>query len=119
MELNTIGKKIKRSIIAYLKEIGQHRKIEETILIDSTAKAYELYLKYLEKAEYEMEFADDDCVLGLKLHALSGKQYVMYTTNLKTLGISAIQRAKLEIIEKEEVKPDSIFEKIANIKIEG
>jgi len=105
MELDKVGSKIKEGIIEYLKEIGEYHKVEEDILLDSTAVSYQLYDKYLIIAEQEML---EDVTLGLKLHALSQKHYVIYTTNLKSLGITAIQRKKLGFEVEEEVKDDSL-----------
>lgn len=115
MKLNEVGKSIKKGIIDYLKEIDEYRKVEEIILIDSTAKSYELYIKYQDLAEAEMNNDDDDeKLLALKYHALSSKQYVMYTTNLKTLGVSAIQRAKIKIVQEEDEDEDNILSVIKN-----
>lgn len=105
MELNETGNKIKADIITYLKEIKEYHEIEVGILLDSTAVSYQLYDKYLMIAEQEML---EDVILGLKLHALSQKHYVIYTTNLKSLGITAIQRKKLGFEVEEEVKEDSL-----------
>ena len=113
MTLNNIGKKQKRSIIAYLKEINEHHKLEETILIESTAIAYQMYVKYLDDAELLMQDPDSQ-ILGLKFHALSGKFYTTFVTNLKCLGISAIQRKKLQFTPEEAPQEDSILTKAAN-----
>jgi len=109
MELDGLGLKIKKDIITYLKEIKEYHEIEDKILLDSTAIAYQMYDKYLTAAEEEML---EDTILGLKLHALSQKYYVNYTTNLKSLGITAIQRKKLGYVEEDEVKEDSIIAQI-------
>jgi hypothetical protein len=111
MTLNTTGKRIQRQIIKYLKEINEYHKVEEGILIESTAMAYQMYDKYLNEAENLMQDPDSQ-ILGLKFHALSHKFYVNYTANLKTLGISAIQRKKLDFTPEEEPTEGSIFDKI-------
>jgi len=113
MTLNETGKKIKRALIKYLKEIEEYRPIENTLLIENTAMAYQMYEKYLEEAEATML---NDQNLGLKLHALSAKFYVNYITNLKTLGISAIQRKKLNQQEKSKDDEESIFKAIKNAR---
>ena len=113
MILNKTGKKIKSALIKYLKEIDEYRPIENTLLIENTAMAYQMYEKYLGEAEGAM---GDDPNLGLKLHALSAKFYVNYITNLKTLGISAIQRKKLNQQEKSKDDEESIFEAIKNAR---
>ena len=116
MELNKLGCKIKGGIIEYLKQINEYHEIEEAILLDSTALAYQLYDAYLTKAEYEML---EDTVLGLKLHALSQKYYINYTNNLKVLGISAIQRKKLGYVEEEEVKEGGVIDILQKLQAKG
>ena len=118
MTLNDTGKKIKRALVKYLKEINEYHKVEETILIDNTAVAYQLYEKYLNNAELLMQDSDSQ-ILGLKFHALSGKFYVNYVTNLKSLGISAIQRKKLQFTPEEAPQEDSILTKAANYNKEA
>ncbi len=109
--LEPLGKKIKRELIKYLKHINQHEKLEETLIINSTARAYELYQKYLDKAEITML---DDEILAFKLHDLSQKYYKTYSANLRTLGVTAIQRTKLEKTEDDTDTTDSLLEKVAN-----
>ena len=113
MTLNETGKKMKRAIVKYLKEIKEYKRIEEAIIIDSTAFQWQKYDEFMQLSELNMA---EDPSMGLKLLSAAQKFYVNYTTNLKTLGISAIQRKKLNHEQEEEVKDDSIFTAISNFK---
>ena len=107
MTLNNIGKKTKRAIIAYLKEINEYRKIEEHLLIDNTAYQFQLYMQTVTAAEQAM--AAGDTTLSIKLHSTAQKFYVNYQNNLKTIGVSAIQRKKLAKEEPTAHSEGSIF----------
>ena len=116
MTLNDTGKKIRRAIIKYLKEIKEHRKVEEILLIDNTALQYQLWVAMLDQATDAMA---DDTNLALKLHATAQKFYVNYTNNLKTLGISAIQRKKLNPQQEDEEDNEilNILEDLKHAKV--
>ena len=110
--LNDTGKKIERAIIKYLKEIDEYRPVEKTLLITNTAHQYQKYIEYLDLSDKALA---DDTNMALKLLAAAQKFYVNYTTNVKTLGISAIQRKKLQKQQDTDNEESEILQALARL----
>ena len=110
--LNYDGKKIRDAVKEYLIEIDKYKEVEQTLIIQDVATNHQLYIKYLDKSE-EL-FDKDDIANSIKIHALANKFFINYTNGLKTLGVSAIQRKKLALVEPEKEEENSIFKQIEN-----
>ena len=111
IELNSDGKKIKRSIVKYLKQIKQYNLEEIQLIVHDTCVVYQEYVRHLEIAN-EIGHKDENF---FKHNSLSSKNYINYTNALKSLGIGVMSRKKLSW--EEEVKDDhSILSVIAKAR---
>ena len=110
IKLNITGKEIKRVLTSYLKEIDQYHKLEDKLILESTARSYQDYITHLELAES----AIGDIAAFKLYHNLSNRFYVNYVNNLKMMGVGPVQRKKLALDQSDDDEGPNILQDIAN-----